>query len=62
MESTNQFSVYFNLLKIRYNIYDDALTEANFLNPTDKVNVFINIETLFKYLSMIKDLEKKMMD
>ena len=60
MESTNQFSVYFNLLKIRYNIYDDALTEANFLNPTDKVNVFINIETLFKYLSMIKDLEKKL--
>ena len=60
MESTNQFSVYFNLLKIRYNIYDDAMEESRFLIPTDKVNVFINIETLFKYLSMVKDLEKKL--
>ena len=60
MESTNQFSVYFNLLKIRYNVYDDEISGANFLTPTDKVNVFINIETLFKYLSMVKDLEKKL--
>ena len=60
MESTNQFSVYFNLLKIRYNTYDNAMEESRFLIPTDKVNVFINIETLFKYLSMVKDLEKKL--
>ena len=60
MESTNQFSVYFNMLKIRYSVYDESLTKADFLKPTDKVNVFINIETALKYLSMVKDLEKKL--
>lgn len=60
MESTNQFSVYFNMLKIRYNVYDESLTRADFLKPTDKVNVFINLETALKYLSMVKDLEKKL--
>ena len=32
-----------------------------FLFPNDKVNVFINLETVFKHLSMIYDLEKKIM-
>lgn len=60
METTNPFSVYFNMLKIRYSVYDDSLTKADFLKPTDKVNVFINLETALKYLSMVKDLEKKL--
>jgi hypothetical protein len=60
MESSNQFSVYFNLLKIRYSVYDESLTRADFLTPEDKVNVFINLETALKYLSMVRDLEKKL--
>lgn len=54
------FSVWFNVMKIRYTDYDEALTNTNFLQPTDKINVFINLETVFKYLSMINDLEKKL--
>ena len=53
------FSVCFNLLKLRYKDYDESLTSKNFLNPNDKVNVFINLETVFKHLSMVTDLEKK---
>lgn len=58
-ESFDPFSVCFNLLKLRYKDYDDSLTNKNFLNPSDKINVFINLETVFKHLSMIMDLEKK---
>lgn len=59
-ESTNPFGICFNLVKIRYQVYDESLTSMGFLEPTDKVNVFINIETVLKYLSMTKDLEKKL--
>ena len=59
-ESTNPFGICFNLIKIKYQIYDDSLTSLGFLNPTDKINVFINLETVLKYLSMTKDLEKKL--
>lgn len=60
IESTNPFGICFNLLKIKYQIYDESLTDLDFLKPTDKVNVFINLETVLKYLSMTKDLEKKL--
>lgn len=53
------FSVCFNLLKLRYKEYDESLTSKDFLKPDDKVNVFINLETVFKHLSMVSDLEKK---
>ena len=53
------FSVCFNILKLRYKDYDESLSSKNFLLPTDKINVFINLETVFKHLSMIMDLEKK---
>lgn len=59
-ESTNPFGICFNLVKIKYQIYDESLTKLDFLNPNDKVNVFINLETVLKYLSMTKDLEKKL--
>lgn len=52
------FSVCFNLLKIRYADYDESLTSKDFLVPTDHVNVFINVESVLKNLSMIKDLEE----
>ncbi len=60
-EFNDPFSVCFNILKMRYKDYDDSLTSKNFLFPNDKVNVFINLETVFKHLSMIYDLEKKIM-
>jgi hypothetical protein len=57
--SYDPFSVCFNILKMKYHDYDESLTSKNFLQPTDKINVFINLETVFKNLSMIMDLEKK---
>ena len=53
------FSVCFNSLRMKYQYYDESLTSSNFLNPNDKVNVFINLESVFKHLSMLQDLEKK---
>ena len=57
---SDPFSVCFNMMKIKYSDYDEYLTNADFLKIHDKVNVFINLETVFKYLSMINDLEKKL--
>jgi hypothetical protein len=42
--SFDPFSVCFNLMKIKYKDYDESLTSKNFLSPSDKVNVFINLE------------------
>ena len=58
--SFDPFSVCFNILKIKYKDYDESLSEKKFLEPNDKINVFINLETAFKHLSMITDLEKKL--
>ena len=55
--SFDPFSVCFNILKIKYKDYDESLSEKKFLEPNDKINVFINLETAFKHLSMIADLE-----
>lgn len=60
-ESFEPFSVCFNMLKIRYRDYDEDLTRLNFLCPNDKIDVFINIESVLKYLSMIPDLENKLL-
>lgn len=56
--SNDPFSVCFNILKMKYKDYDDSLTMRHFVQG-DKVNVFINIETVYKHLSMIMDLERK---
>lgn len=55
------FSVCFNLLKLKYAAYDESLTSMDFLKPTDKVNVFINLETVWKNISMVSELEKKIL-
>ena len=60
LESFNPFDVCFNLLKIKYKDYDEDITNKKFLQQYDKVNVFISVETVLKYLSMIQDLEKKL--
>lgn len=58
--SFDPFSVCFNILKMRYKDYDESLSSKRFLQINDKINVFINLETVFKHLSMINELEKKL--
>lgn len=60
MENSNPFSICFNMLKLKYATYDESISSLNRLLPTDKVNVFLNIETILNYLSTIKDLEQKL--
>lgn len=55
------FSVCFNIMKMKYSAYDESLSSKNFLNPYDKVNVFINLESVYKNLSMIMDIEKRLL-
>ena len=55
----NPFSVCFNMLKIKYVDFDETITRAKFLKEGDKINLFINLESVFKYISMIQDLEKR---
>lgn len=59
-EFSTPFSICFNMLKLRYAEYDESITSLNILKETDKVSVFINLETVWKYLSTIKDLERKL--
>lgn len=60
-EMTNPFSVCFNIMKMKYVDYDRSLDGLDFLLPTDKVNVFINLETVFNHLTMIRDIDKKIL-
>ena len=59
MNEFDSFSVCFNVMKIKYATYDQSLDELNFLQPTDKVNVFINLESILRLLSNIKDVDRK---
>lgn len=58
---TNPFSVCFTTMKIRYSDYDQSIDALNFVNPDDKVNVFINFESVMNNLSMVKDIENKLL-
>lgn len=58
-EFSDPFSVCFNMMKIRYTELDEALTSSSFLTPNDKVNVFISLESVYKNISTIQDLEQK---
>lgn len=46
-------------MKIRYTELDEAISSKSFLTYNDKVNVFINLESIYKNISMIQDLEQK---
>jgi len=59
MNEFDSFSVCFNVMKIKYAMYDQSLDSLNFLNPTDSVNVFINLESVLRLLSGIKDVDRK---
>lgn len=56
------FSVCFNMIKIKYVDFDKTFNATGFLTPLDKVNVFINLETVLKNLSATKDLERRVFD
>lgn len=58
-ELNNSFSVCFNIMKIKYSIYDNSFGDLNMLSPTDSINVFISLESVLHYLSNIHDLDKK---
>lgn len=53
------FSIACNQMKIRYQEYDESLKFKNFLQPNDRVNVFISVESVLRNISRIPDLEKK---
>lgn len=54
------FAGSFHSLKMKYVQLDEHLSSAAFLNEQDKINVFINLETAFKNLSMLPDLEQRL--
>lgn len=58
---TEPFSVSFGILKLRYADYSDSIAFKNFLSPGDKVNVFINLESAYKHLSMTYQLDQKIL-
>ena len=55
----DSFSVCFNIMKLKYMQLSETLGRLNFLYPDSKVNVFINMESVLKSLSMIKDIDRK---
>lgn len=61
MERANPLDICFTVLKIRYADYDRTITEADFIHsPDEKVNVFLNLESVFKNLTTVQDLEQKL--
>lgn len=59
-ENNNPFGICFNMLKIKYAKYDETISSLGVLNPNDKVNVFLNVETILNYLSTIRELDEKL--
>lgn len=53
------FSPCFGMLKMRYSEYDESLSQLGFLSPYDKINVFINMEGAFKHVSMIHEVNRR---
>lgn len=57
---SNPFGIYFNMMKLKYADYDNLISSLNIVKPDDKVSCFVNLETVWKYLTTTKDLEKKL--
>lgn len=56
----DSFSVCFNMMKMKYQTYDKDIDATRFINPNDNVNVFISFETVIKYLSQVKDIDRRL--
>lgn len=54
------FSVCFNMMKIKYEIYDKSIDGTEFISPDDKVNIFINLESVLSNISTVRDIDKKL--
>ena len=62
-ENKNYFSVCFNIMKMRYMDFDRSIESLDgFVDPTDKINIFISMETILKNLCSIRDLDEKVMN
>lgn len=48
-------------MKQRYNDYDNSIEKLNFVRRNDKINVFINFESVLNNLSMLKDIDNKLL-
>lgn len=58
----NPFSSSFTALKLRYAEYDKSIdAHQNFISQNDKINVFISLESVLNKLSMITDIEDKLL-
>jgi hypothetical protein len=56
------FSGSFTALKLRYKDYDQSICEhTDFIHMDDKVNVFINFESVLNRLSLLQDIENKLL-
>lgn len=58
---TNPFTVCFTSMKLRYADYDNSIEKLNFVNRDDKVNVFINMESVLNNLSTISNIDNKLL-
>lgn len=57
----DNFTGSFTSLKIRYKDLDDYLTSSQNYEMNDKVNVFLNFESIMKHITMILNLQEKIM-
>lgn len=58
---TNPFTVCFTSMKLRYADYDSSIEKLNFVNKDDKINVFINMESVLNNLSTISSIDNKLL-
>lgn len=57
VNDVNPYEVAFTGMKIKYVQYSSMIRGKKFLSPTDKVSVFINVETLLHSLVSIRDVD-----
>ena len=58
---TNPFNVCFTSMKLRYTDYDSSIENLNFVSKDDKVNVFINMESVLNNLSTVSNIDNKLL-
>lgn len=50
-ETINPLGMCFGMMKVKYQIYNNILADIGYIEATDKLNVFINLETAMRYES-----------
>lgn len=59
--TNNPFSICFTSLKMKYSEYDKSIDESTVITSDNTINVFISVESVLTNLSMIRDLENKLL-